>query len=136
LRLRLYQHVILTKFQGSFILLFLYINTTNGHESEPKEVAFMSFLFDEIFGMENLEKAYRNTLREDGKYRNEALIFQRNETVNLMRLQKLMYSGNYKFSSYETFEVFEPKRRVINAPKYQDKIVQAALNIKLNEIYN
>lgn len=96
----------------------------------------MSLFFDEIFSMDNLEKAYKRTLTEGGKFRNEALIFQRNETVNLVRLQKLMYSGKYKFSGYEHFEVFEPKRRVINAPMYKDKIVQAALSIKLNELYN
>lgn len=79
-------------------------------------------------------EAYRNSLGSDGKYKPEALAFQRNESVNLMNLQRSLYNRSYKFSGYITFKVHEPKERVINAPYYKDKIVQLALHETLSEI--
>lgn len=97
--------------------------------------AYMSNLFNKIFSLENLEKAYKDTLKESGKYKVEAIKFQRNETVNLLRLRKSLYEGSYRFSGYETFKVYEPKVRIINAPHYKDKIVQLALNNVLKGIF-
>ena len=94
----------------------------------------MSILFDETFRYTNLYKAYRKSLKSDGKYKPEALAFQRNESVNLMNLQRSLYNRTYKFSGYITFEVHEPKRRIINAPHYKDKIVQLALHETLSEV--
>lgn len=95
----------------------------------------MSILFNKIFNYENLEKAYQKSLSEQGKYKIEAMKFQRNETANLRRLQRSLYNGTYKFSGYITFKVFEPKERIINAPYYEDKIVQLALNEVLKDIF-
>lgn len=95
----------------------------------------MSILFNKIFNYENLEKAYKKSLSEQGKYKIEAMKFQRNETANLKRLQRSLYDGTYKFSGYITFKVFEPKERIINAPYYEDKIVQLALNNVLKDMF-
>lgn len=95
----------------------------------------MSFLFDKIFCEDNLEKAYRDSLKATGKFKAEALVFQRNETVNLSRLQRSLYNRTYKFDGYDTFNVYEPKERIINAPHYKDKVVQLALNNVLKEIF-
>ncbi len=95
----------------------------------------MSILFKEIFSWENLEKAYNKALEEQGKYNTEALKFQRNETANLTRLRNSLFNGTYKFSGYITFKVFEPKERIINAPYFEDKIVQLALNNVLKDIF-
>ena len=95
----------------------------------------MSNLFNKIFCYENLEKAYQKSLSKQGKYKYEAMVFQRNETANLRRLQRSLYNGTYKFSGYITFKVFEPKERIINAPYYEDKIVQLALNEVLKDIF-
>lgn len=97
--------------------------------------ACMSILFDKIFNYENLEKAYEKSLSEQGKYKIEAMKFQRNETANLKRLQRSLYNGTYQFSGYTTFKVYEPKERIINAPHYVDKIVQLALNEVLKDIF-
>lgn len=94
-----------------------------------------TLLFDKIFSLENLETAYKQSLKAGGKFKHEALIFQRNETVNLERLRKSLYNRTYRFSGYNTFKVYEPKERVINAPHYKDKIVQLALNHILKDIF-
>lgn len=95
----------------------------------------MSILFKKIFSWDNLEKAYNKALEEKGKYNIEALIFQRNETANLNRLRNSLINGTYKFSGYITFKVFEPKERIINAPYFEDKIVQLALNNVMKDIF-
>lgn len=95
----------------------------------------MSILFDKLFNLENLEAAYKQSLKAESKYKNEALIFQRNETVNLKRLQRSLYEKTYRFSGYNTFKVYEPKERVINAPHYKDKIVQLAMNNILKDVF-
>lgn len=95
----------------------------------------MSILFDEIFSWKNIEKAYKDSLKGTGKFNVEAMKFQRNETVNLMRLRQSLYNGTYHFSGYDTFKIYEPKVRIINAPHYQDKIVQLAMNNILKDIF-
>lgn len=95
----------------------------------------MSILFNQIFSLENLDKAYNQSLKANGKYKDEALKFQRNETVNLRRLRESLYNQTYRFSGYSAFKVYEPKERVINAPHYKDKIVQLALNNVLKDIF-
>ena len=95
----------------------------------------MSILFNDSFRYTSLYNAYRKSLLADGRFKPEALIFQRNESVNLMNLQKELYYRTYKFSGYMTFEVHEPKRRIINAPHYRDKIVQLSLHETLSEVF-
>lgn len=95
----------------------------------------MSLLFDNIFSLENLESAYGKSLKSDGKFKKEALVFQRNETVELLRLQRNLYNRTYRFQGYSTFTVYEPKERIINAPHYRDKVVQLALNNVLKDIF-
>lgn len=97
--------------------------------------AQLSILFNEIFSWNNLEKAYNDSLKETGKFNKEAMRFQRNETINLMRLRQTLYNGDYRFSGYNTFKIYEPKVRIINAPHYEDKIVQLSLNNILKDIF-
>lgn len=94
-----------------------------------------TLLFNQIFSLENMEKAYKQSLKAEGKYKHEALIFQRNETINLERLRNSLFDRSYQFSGYNTFKVYEPKERVINAPHYKDKIVQLAMNNVLKDIF-
>lgn len=96
----------------------------------------MSILFNKMFSLENMELAYKKSLKQGGQYKQEALIFQRNETVNLMILRRQILSGTYQFKGYSTFTVYEPKERIINAPFYRDKIVQLAMNEILKDIFN
>jgi hypothetical protein len=58
-----------------------------------------------------------------------------NETYNLANLKQSLIDETYKFGGYDTFIVFEPKQRIINAPQYRDKVIQIAINNVLKEIY-
>ena len=92
-------------------------------------------LFDRIVDEENIEKAYRKSLKGDTKYTKEAIEFSLNETYNLRELRQSLIDETYEFDGYMRFKVYEPKERIIDAPHFKDKIVQLAINNVLKEIY-
>jgi len=93
-------------------------------------------LFDEITSEDNIYKAYRKSLKGDGKYNPEAMEFALNETHNLAQLTQSLIDETYSFDGYIRFPVFEPKERIVDAPHYKDKIVQLAINNVLKKIYH
>ncbi|MCC5911306.1 MAG: RNA-dependent DNA polymerase [Clostridiaceae bacterium] len=93
-------------------------------------------LFTKIVDIENMEKAYKKSLKGGEKYNKEAMIFSLNSTYNLYRLRQSLIDGTYEFEGYIHFKVYEPKERIVDAPHYRDKIVQLSINNILKEIYN
>lgn len=94
------------------------------------------FLINKITEMKNLEKAYKQTQKGAAKYKVAAMEFARDETYNLLELRSKLVSGSWEFGDYFEFPVFEPKERIINAPGYEAKVVQIAINNVLKKIYN
>jgi hypothetical protein len=92
-------------------------------------------MFERIVSPANFFDAYQKTQRGSPKYKPGAVRFARNETENLEVLRQSVISGEYRPSDYIEFPVFEPKERVIYAPKYKDKIVQHAVNNVLRDFY-
>lgn len=93
-------------------------------------------LFDRIVSDENMQDAFRRTQLGKGKYKKDAILFARNQTYNIKKLQQSLIDETYEFDDYEEFTVYEPKERIINAPRYKDKVVQIAINNVLKEVYN
>lgn len=93
-------------------------------------------LFEKIVCWENLKNAFGKTQLGSSKYKADAILFAKNETFNLKQLQKSIIDNTYKFDDYEEFIVYEPKERIINAPRYKDKVVQIAINNILKDVYN
>lgn len=92
-------------------------------------------IFKRIVSTENLEEAYKKSQEGKLKYKKEALIFALDETKNLRELREELVNETYEFSGYFEFEVSKPKRRIINAPHYRDKIVQLAINNVIKDIF-
>lgn len=95
----------------------------------------MSNLFKRITDIENFEKAYKQTIKGKSKYKSEALIFSKDAVYNLEKLRQKVITGTYRFSNYNRFTVYEPKERIIDAPRFKDKIVQIAINNVLKSVY-
>lgn len=93
-------------------------------------------VYHKVIEFDNLYQSYKKALKGKNKYTKEALIFQEDETINLLKLQKELKNKTYKFGNYTSFYVYEPKKRLIHAPSFRDKIVQLALNNILKEYYN
>ncbi|MFK4014869.1 reverse transcriptase domain-containing protein [Cobetia marina] len=92
-------------------------------------------MFEDIVTRENFYDAYRKTQKGKSKFKVDAIVFASNESINIEALRQELLSGIYSPSSYVEFSVFEPKERVIYAPRYRDKIVQHAINNVLRDFY-
>lgn len=92
-------------------------------------------MIDEIVSIENMYDAYTKTLKGSTQYCNEALRFKKDETVNLELLRQSIIDKTYKHDTYNAFYVYEPKERLVLAPKFNDKVVQHAINNVLREVY-
>lgn len=55
---------------------------------------------------------------------------------NLVRLWRGLNNGSYEIGEYIQFKVYEPKERLISAPKLDDKVIQFLLHYQLEEIYS
>lgn len=92
-------------------------------------------LFEKIVKWENIEWAYRKSLKGVNKYGSDALHFSKDETYNLMKLINSLKNGTYEFEGYKRFKVYEPKERIIDAPYHKDKIAQLAIDRVLKTVY-
>ena len=92
-------------------------------------------LFNQIISYENLYRAYKQSIKGSSKYKTSAIMFSKNETYNILKLQNILEKGKYNFGGYYEFMVYEPKERLIHAPKYIDKIVQLAIYYQIKDIY-
>ena len=83
-------------------------------------------LQEELCDWENLCLAYR--LASRGKRgRNATARFELYLADNLLRLQKELSEQSYKPGGYHSFYVHEPKRRLISAAPFRDRVVHHAL---------
>jgi len=83
-------------------------------------------LFDEIVTYENLLAAANQAAR--GKRSNPAVLsfFERLED-NLFNLQNQLQAQRYNPGDYTTFQIYDPKPRMISAAPFRDRVVHHAL---------
>jgi retron-type reverse transcriptase len=83
-------------------------------------------LWPRIIDFENLLLAARKA-QKGKRFRDNVLEFNHNLDTELIQLQAELASQTYCPSTYHTFEIFEPKRRLISAAPYPDRVVHHAL---------
>lgn len=86
-----------------------------------------SGLYAQIYDFANLEKAYRKA-RRCKRYRGEVLRYSANLEENLINLQNHLIWHSYRQGTYKTFYVYEPKKRLISALPFTDRVAQHAIN--------
>lgn len=70
----------------------------------------------------NIYAAYLRAAK--GKKQNkEVILFEMDLANNLLRILFDLYNGNYTFSAYRQFKVYEPKERIILALPFRDRVV-------------
>lgn len=83
-------------------------------------------IYEQIYDFDNLLSAAYSCRK--GKTRKlPTLRFFENLEENLVQIQNELMWGAYAISSYKEFFVFEPKRRLIQAPEFRDRVVQRAI---------
>ena len=91
-------------------------------------------LWPELVSFTNLLKAARNASRGKRHLANVARFRFRLED-ELIQLQDELESKTYQPGQYRTFEIFEPKRRMISAAPFRDRVVHHALCNVLEPVF-
>jgi retron-type reverse transcriptase len=79
-----------------------------------------------IYDFENLYQSAETAAKEK-RYKGNVLKFFDNLEENLIQLQNELIWKTYELGPFFTFEKYEPKRRVISALPFRDRVVQIAL---------
>jgi RNA-directed DNA polymerase len=83
-------------------------------------------LWEQITSFENLWNSAKQAQRGK-RFRDNVLSFNYNLESELIALQYELQTQTYQPSEYRTFEIVEPKRRLISAAPYRDRVVHHAL---------
>jgi len=92
-------------------------------------------LFAEIYSFDNLIKA-AYLCRKNKTTKTPTLIFFNHLEENIIQLQNELMWGMYEMSPYHHFYVFEPKRRLISAPNFRDRVVHRAMYNVLEPLFD
>jgi len=88
-------------------------------------------LYEKIFDFENLHQAYLEA-RKGKRYRIEVMKFTNHLEENLIQIQNELIWKTYEVGRYREFFVNEPKKRLIMALPFKDRVVQWAIYRVLN----
>lgn len=91
-------------------------------------------LYEQIYDFENLYQAYLSA-RKCKRYREQVLAFTANLEENLIQLQNELIFQTYKVGRYHEFYVYEPKKRLIMALPFRDRVVQWAIYRVVNPVF-
>jgi RNA-directed DNA polymerase len=83
-------------------------------------------LWAEIIDFENLLLAARKA-QKGKRFRDNVLAFNDRREEHLLQLQAELQNQIYQPGGYRTFQIFEPKPRLISAAPYRDRVVHHAL---------
>jgi retron-type reverse transcriptase len=92
-------------------------------------------IYKQIYDFENLYQAYLEA-RKNKRYRADVLEFSANLEENLIEIQNELIWKEYEVGRYREFYVYEPKKRLIMALPFKDRVVQWAIYRVLNPIFN
>jgi RNA-directed DNA polymerase len=85
-----------------------------------------NYLWDQVTAFDNILQAARQA-QKSKRFRDNVLEFNYNLETELLKLQTELREQTYKPGEYRTFEIYEPKPRMISAAPYRDRVVHHAL---------
>jgi retron-type reverse transcriptase len=89
-------------------------------------------LLERIYSWENLLDAYHEAASEKW-YRDDVTAFASNLSENLISIQNDLIWRTYKVGRYRQFYVTEPKKRLVMALGFRDRVVQWAICLQINQ---
>ena len=89
-------------------------------------------LLERIYSWENLLDAYHEAASEKW-YRDDVAAFAANLEENLISIQNDLTWHTYKVGRYREFYVYEPKKRLVMALGFRDRVVQWAIYLQVNQ---
>ena len=91
-------------------------------------------LYPQVYNFENLYLAYRRA-RRGKRGRVEVASFEFRLEDNLVELQDELATRTYLHGAYRSFTIHEPKRRLISAAPFRDRVVHHALMRIIDPIF-
>lgn len=91
-------------------------------------------VFEQVVDYDNLYRAYLNA-RLCKRYRYEVLNFSAHLEDNLVKLQKELIDRTYTLGKYREFYIYEPKKRLVMAQPFKNRVVQWAIYQVLNPVF-
>lgn len=91
-------------------------------------------LYPQICAFDRLYFAWRKA-RKNKRYTPSAATFEHNLDVELLSLHRALTDETYRPGDYVHFAVHEPKRRLISAAPFRDRVVHHALVSTIEPIY-
>ena len=92
-------------------------------------------LFDKITSFENLLNAARKAQRGK-RHKSSTAAFNLNFEKELLLLRSELQNRTYRIGSYKRFQIHDPKKRLISALPYRDRVVQHALCNVIEPIFD
>ena len=89
-------------------------------------------LLERIYSWENLLNAYHEAASEKW-FRSDVVAFSANLEESLIGIQNDLMWRTYTVGRYRQFYVSEPKRRLIMALGFRDRVVQWAIYLQVNQ---
>lgn len=89
-------------------------------------------LLERIYDWENLLNAYNEAANEKW-YRSDVVKFSANLEENLISIQNDLIWRSYEVGRYREFYVYEPKKRLVMALDFRDRVVQWAIYLQVNK---
>ena len=91
-------------------------------------------LYSQITDFDNLYAAWRKA-RKNKRYKLSTAIFGQNLDRELLMLHRELTAQTYQPGEYVHFTIHEPKRRLISAAPFRDRVVHHALCNIIEPIY-
>ena len=92
-------------------------------------------LYEKIYDFENLYEAWEKACKGK-RYREEVMEFTSNLETNLIEIQNHLIYGTYTVGRYRPFYVYEPKKRLVMALPFKDRVVQWAIYRQLFPLFD
>lgn len=91
-------------------------------------------LFPAVYDFESLYQGYIRA-RRGKRHINEVIRFEADLEGNLIQLQNELIWGEYRTGPYRVFHVYEPKKRLVAALPFRDRVVQHSLLSAIEPIW-
>lgn len=93
-----------------------------------------SDLFPGLCSFDNLYHAYRKA-RKGKRSKAQVAAFEYNQEEELLRLQEELLNDSWKPGPYHSFYIHDPKKRLISAAPFRDRVVHHALCRQIEPIW-
>lgn len=103
-------------------------------ESIP-QMKCLTDIYGQIYDYEGLYQSYLEA-RKNKRYRDDVLKFTDRLEENLIELQNEFIWETYRVGAYRPFFVYEPKKRLVMALQFKDRVAQWSVYRHLNPFYD